>query len=244
MKGKIYIVGIGPGSREHMSARAVEVIMAADIVTGYKTYTRLVAEFVNKGKIISSAMKQEVSRCRHALTLAQGGKSVALVSGGDPGIYGMAGLMLEIIARENAPVDVEVVPGITSLSAAAALLGAPVTHDFAVISLSDLLTDAELIAKRLECAALGDFVVCIYNPQSAARTALIRRAREILLQSRDGSTPVGIVRNAMRDGESRVITTLKDMLDHPIDMTTVIIVGNSKTCVAGGRIITPRGYSI
>ena len=244
MKGRIYIVGIGPGSREHMSGRAVEVLTSADIVTGYKTYTRLVAGFVDPEKIISSAMKQEVPRCREALSLASGGKSVALVSSGDPGIYGMAGLMLEIIARENAPVDVEVVPGITSLSAAAAILGAPVMHDFAVISLSDLLTDADLIATRLECAARGDFVVCIYNPQSASRTALIRKAREILLRHRGGDTPVGIVRNAMREGETRVVTTLEDMLDHPIDMTTIVIIGNSKTFVAGGRIITPRGYAV
>lgn len=244
MKGKIYVVGIGPGSREHMSERAVQVLESADIVTGYRTYTSLVAGIVEPGKIISSAMKQEVPRCREALALAVGGKIVALVSSGDPGIYGMAGLMLEIIAQEKADMDVEIIPGITSLSAAAAILGAPVMHDFAVISLSDLLTEADLIVTRLECAARGDFVICIYNPQSAQRTALIKQAREILLRHRGGGTPVGIVRNAMREGETRVITTLEDMLNHSIDMTTVIIVGNSKTYVADDRIITPRGYAV
>lgn len=242
MKGKIFIVGIGPGAREHISLRALEVLEGADLVIGYKTYTQLVAGFVDKKKIISSGMRQELARCREALLLSRSGKQVALISGGDPGVYGMAGIMLELIEREKADVEVEMIPGITSCIAAASILGAPIMNDFAVVSLSDLLTDWELIKTRIECAARGDFVVCIYNPRSKTRTAQIEQAREILLGYRDKATPVGIVRNAMRDGQSCVITTLEKMLSHPIDMTTTIIVGNSKTFVAHDRMITPRGY--
>jgi len=242
--GKIFIVGIGPGSREHMSIRACEVIENSDIVSGYTTYIKLLEKSFKLKEVFVSGMRKEADRCRKALEFALDGKTVALVSSGDSGIYGMAGLMYEIIKESGKDVEAEVIPGITSSTASAALLGAPIMHDYASISLSDLLTDAELINKRVEAAASADFVICLYNPKSKTRTAGLSGARDIILKHRPGSTPVGIVRDAMRDNESVVITDLERMLDHEADMTTTIIIGNSQTFVSGGRMITPRGYEL
>lgn len=244
MKGKIFVVGIGPGKREHMSGRALEALNEADAVVGYRTYTDLIAGLTEGKDVHASGMRKETERCREALDLAEQGKKVALVSSGDPGVYGMAGIMLEVAQGRRSGVEVEVVPGITSSGAAASILGAPLMHDHALISLSDLLTDWELIKKRLEHAALADFVICLYNPRSKSRTGQIIEARDILLRHRKPGTPVGIVRNAMREGEDAVITTLERMLDHPIDMTTVVIIGNSTTYTSDGRMITPRGYEV
>ena len=242
MKGKIYVVGIGPGRMDHMSLRAVDALGEAQVVIGYSTYTDLIAGLVKGKEVISSGMRKETERCMEALRLAESGKSVALVSSGDPGVYGMAGIMLEILESRGSGVEIEIVPGITSSGAAASILGAPLMHDHALISLSDLLTDWDLIKKRLEYAALGDFVICLYNPRSKSRTEQIVEARQILLRHRKGETPVGIVRDAMREGQKSAITTLEGMLEHTIDMTTVIIIGNSTTYVSRGRMITPRGY--
>jgi precorrin-3B C17-methyltransferase len=242
MAGKIYIVGIGPGKKEHLSFRAAEVIESADVVVGYKTYIDILSGILHMNSIFQSGMTKEIDRCRKAMDFALEGKSVALVSSGDPGIYGMAGLMLEIISHEKIAIEVEVLPGITSSSASASVLGAPLMHDFATISLSDLLTDWDTIKTRIECAAMGDFVVCFYNPKSKKRISHIEEARIILLKYRDKNTPVGIVRNALRDGESHVISTLDEMSGQEIDMLSTVIVGNSRTFVSGGRMITPRGY--
>ncbi|MCP4129966.1 MAG: precorrin-3B C(17)-methyltransferase [bacterium] len=242
MKGKIYVVGIGPGNKEHISLRAAEIIEEVDVVIGYKTYIDLLKDVFSIKKLISSGMKKEVERCREALEIAEAGNSVALISSGDAGIYGMAGIMLEVVHKDQSAVPVEVIPGITSSSAAASILGAPLMHDFAVVSLSDLLTDWDVIKKRLDAAAQSDFVLCLYNPKSNTRETQIETAREILLRYKNGATPVGIVKNAMRDNERVVITNLDEMLSHPIDMTTVIIIGNSKTYIANKRMITPRGY--
>lgn len=242
--GKIFIVGIGPGNREHMSHKACDVIENADIVAGYTTYIRIIEKSFTLKNVFVTGMRSETERCRKALEFALDGKTVALVSSGDAGIYGMAGLMLEVIRESGEGVETEVVPGITSATASAALLGAPLMHDYASISLSDLLTDADLISRRIEAAASADFVICLYNPKSRARTGGLAKAREIILKHRKGSTPVGIVRNANRENESVVITDLDRMLEHEADMTTTIIIGNSQTFTYRDKIITPRGYGL
>jgi len=239
---KIYVIGIGPGSMADMTPRAKKAIEDAGMVIGYSTYIDLVKEYFPGKQFINSGMTREVERCRLVLEKALEGYDVALISSGDSGIYGMAGVMLEVAQGFEDRVQIEVVPGITSASAAAALLGAPLMHDFSVISLSDLLTPWELICKRIECAAEGDFVICLYNPKSKNRSDYIDTARDIILRFRDRKTPVGIVRNAGRNGENCVVSTLGDMLECEIDMFTTVIVGNSKTYIKNGRMITPRGY--
>jgi len=239
---RIYVVGTGPGSIDEMTQRARTAIEESDIVIGYAKYVELVRRYFPQKKFISSAMTREVARCEAALEEAEKGLNVALVSSGDSGIYGMAGVMLEVAQKSGTGIPVEVIPGVTSASAAAAVLGAPLMHDFAVISLSDLMTPWELIRKRLELAAQGDFVLCIYNPKSRKRITHIETAREIVLGCRKGSTPVGIVRNAGRPDQEWVITDLEGMLDHEIDMFTTVVIGNSQTYVRDGRMITPRGY--
>lgn len=187
----------------------------------------------------SSAMTKEVDRCTEVLELARQGKTVSLISSGDAGVYGMAGIMLEIADED---MEVEVIPGITATNAAAAIAGAPIMHDYTTISLSDLLTDWELIKKRLELAAQGDFVVSIYNPKSRGRVTQIEEAREIMMKYKPKSTPVAIVRNAGREDERYILTTLEEMLNHEIDMLTIVLIGNSNTFVKNGKMITPRGY--
>lgn len=240
--GKIYVVGIGPGNLNEMTPRAKEAIENSDIVIGYSTYIDLIKEHFPEKNLVSSGMTREVERCRMVLEKAKEGNIVALISSGDSGIYGMAGIMLEIAAKEGSEIPVEVIPGITAATCAASILGAPITHDFAVISLSDLLTPWELIEKRINCAADGDFVISIYNPKSKGRSEYIGIARDIIVKYRSETTPVGIVRNAGRPDECYTITNLRDMLEQEIDMFTVVIIGNSQTYVENGRMITPRGY--
>ena len=237
--GKIYVVGIGPGKKENMTFRAYEAMENSDIIVGYKTYVDLVKEYYPGKEMKSSAMTKEVDRCTEVLELARKGKTVSLISSGDAGVYGMAGIMLEIADED---MDVEVIPGITATNAAAAIAGAPIMHDYTTISLSDLLTDWELIKKRLELAAQGDFVVSIYNPKSRGRVTQIEEAREIMMKYKPKSTPVAIVRNAGREDERYIVTTLDEMLNHEIDMLTIVLIGNSNTFVKNGKIITPRGY--
>ena len=237
--GKIYVVGIGPGKKENMTFRAYEAMENSDIIVGYKTYVDLVKEYYPGKEMKSSAMTKEVDRCTEVLELARQGKTVSLISSGDAGVYGMAGIMLEIADED---MEVEVIPGITATNAAAAIAGAPIMHDYATISLSDLLTDWELIKKRLELAAQGDFVVSIYNPKSRGRVTQIEEAREIMMKYKPKSTPVAIVRNAGREDERYIVTTLDKMLNHEIDMLTIVLIGNSNTFVKNGKIITPRGY--
>ena len=228
-----------------MTLRAREAVQEADVIVGYRTYTDLITELTKDKEVLSTGMMDEVRRCTQAVELAESGKKVALVSSGDAGIYGMAGLALEIIReRGGAPYPVEVIPGVPALAAAAAVLGAPLMHDFASISLSDLLTPWPLIEKRLDAAAAADFVICLYNPKSKGRTEQIGIAREIILRHRSGDTPVGIVKNARRVGEAVSITTLNEMLTQPIDMTTMVIVGNSNTSTFDQWMVTPRGYRI
>ncbi len=242
--GKIYVVGIGPGNREHMTFHAKSAIDKSDIIVGYKTYIDLLEDMIKDKEVASSGMKKEIERCIEALEYAKQGKVVSLVSSGDSGVYGMAGIMLEVVLKDKSDIEVEVVPGVTAANAAAASLGAPIMHDYVTISLSDLLTDWSLIEKRLHCAGDGDFVVCLYNPKSKGRQQQIEIAREILLKYKSENTVVGIVRNAKRAGESVTVTTLGDMLKYEINMFTTVIVGNSNTYSVKEMMITPRGYKL
>lgn len=243
-EGKIYVVGIGPGGRAHMTGAAIEAIERSESVVGYKTYIDLIIDMISGKEVLGYGMKRETERCRAALELAREGKTVALVSSGDCGVYGMAGIMLEIAAESGTGTDIEIVPGVPAANSAAACLGAPLMHDYATISLSDLLTDWSAIEKRLECAAQSDFVICLYNPRSKGRREHIENARNIIMRHRSEKTPVGIVRSAMRDGQTATVTTLGEMLSHEIDMLTTVIIGNSKTYASELGIITPRGYKL
>ncbi len=236
---KIYVVGIGPGKKGDMTFRAYDALEKSDVIIGYKTYIDLIKEYFPEKELISSPMKKEVDRCREVVEIAESGKTVSLISSGDAGIYGMAGIMLEIVPEE---IETEIIPGVTASNAAAATAGAPLMHDYATISLSDLLTDWDLIKKRVELASQGDFVISLYNPRSKGRVTQIEEAAEIMLKYKSAKTPVAIVRNAGREDEKVTAATLGTMFDHEIDMLTVIIIGNSKTFMRNGKIITPRGY--
>lgn len=245
MNAKLYVVGIGPGGSEHMTPAARAVIEKAATVVGYKTYLDLIPELLQGKSVVSSGMMREIERCRQALEIAATGQVVALVSSGDSGIYGMAGLALELEQELALAVEVEIVPGISAVQAAASRLGAPLMHDFAVVSLSDLLTPWNLIRRRLDAAGSADFVLALYNPKSKGRTTQIGEARDILLRHRPASTPVGIVRNACRPGESLTTTDLEHLPQQDIDMLSVVIIGNASTRIDGqGRMVTPRGYAI
>ncbi len=246
----LYIIGTGPGDSCQMTEAARNAIASSDIIIGYDMYVDLVRPLLAGKQVVSTGMMQEVQRCREAITLTRAGKSVALVSGGDSGIYGMAGLVFELLEMDAiqdpdvSRLDVRIIPGISAVQAAAALLGAPLMHDFAVISLSDLLTPWALIKTRLHAAAAADFVIAIYNPRSKSRRTHIQEARDIILTQRSPETPAGIVRNAYRDGQTVIVTTLGQLLDHEIDMTSIVLIGNASTFIdAAGRIVTPRGYA-
>lgn len=242
MTGKLWVVGLGPGDVLHLTPAARAAIEQAEVIAGYKTYLDLVAELIADKELLSSGMRQEVERCRLALERAEAGSKVALICSGDAGVYGMAGLVLELL--DGRELDVEMVPGVSAVQAAASRLGAPLMHDFSVISLSDLLTPWPLIRQRLNAAASADFVVALYNPKSRGRTIQIGEARDILLRYRGPQTPVGIVRNACRAGEQICITNLEQMLEQEIDMFSLVLIGNSSTRIdAAGRMLTPRGYA-
>ena len=239
--GKLFVVGIGPGGEEHLTPAAARALEKADTVVGYQTYLDLVQPLLVGKDVISSGMRQEIDRCRQALELASSGKIVALVSGGDAGVYGMAGLVLELVGADGP--EVEIVPAVSAVQAAAARLGAPLMHDFAVISLSDLLTPWPLIRQRLEAAASADFVIALYNPRSKGRPDHLDAARDIILRHRSTQTPVGIVRHATRQEETITVGTLSDFSVAEIDMFSLVIIGNSQTMIDKvGRMITPRGY--
>jgi cobalt-precorrin 5A hydrolase/precorrin-3B C17-methyltransferase len=260
---KIYIVGTGPGSIEHITPYAQDAIRKSDVIVGYGTYLDLIQELIKDKKVVSTGMTQEIDRCKKAVEIALSGKTVSVISGGDPGIYAMAGLVFETLRAEEqksrraeerklktselpnfraSELVVEVIPGISALNACAARLGAPLMHDFAVISLSDRLTPWELIEKRLVATAISDFVAVLYNPKSMGRPEHINKARAIFLRHRSTETPVGIVKGAMRGNERIIITNLRDMLNYDIDMQTTVIIGNSQTVTWNSYMITPRGY--
>ena len=239
--GKLYAVGFGPGGYEHMTAKAIDVIKNADIITGYTTYVEMLKKFFPEKEYVATPMTKEMDRCRMAVDLAAEGKTVAMVSSGDSGIYGMAGLLYEM-GQGYPEVELEVVPGITAANGGAAVLGAPLMHDFAVISLSDLLTPWELIEKRLCAAAEADFVICLYNPSSRKRADYLEKACEIILKSRSEETVCGLVKNIGREGELYEIMTLKKLKTTQADMFTTVYIGNSNTKELNGKMVTPRGY--
>lgn len=245
--GKIYITGIGPGAVEHLTANARESIAKADVIVGYSTYLQLIRGLIDGKEVISGGMTEEITRANAAIERAECGKTVAFISGGDAGVYGMAGLVYEILLgrgwEAGRGIEVEVVPGVTALSAAASILGAPVMNDHASISLSDLLTPWAKIELRLDTAAAGDFVIALYNPRSARRTEHLRRARDIILRHRKAGTPTGIVREAYRDGQKTVLTELGRVCEEDVDMSSIVVIGNSRTFVRGGVMVTPRGYA-
>ena len=242
--GKLYVAGFGPGGYEHMTEKCIQVIQEADVVTGYTTYVEILKEYFPDKQYLATPMMQEVKRCRMAVEEAVKDQTVVMVSSGDSGIYGMAGIIYQVAEEMGAEIEIETVPGVTAASAAASVLGAPLMHDFAVISLSDLMTPLDLIWKRVDCAGQGDLIVCLYNPKSKKRTAHVEKASEILMQYRKPETPAGIVRNAGRKDETSQITTLEKLKDAQIDMFSIVIIGNSQTYVSKGRMITPRGYSV
>lgn len=238
---KIYVVGLGPGDEKYMTQAALAALMESEIIVGYDLYVELIKTLVEGKTVLSTPMKQEVARCRMALEQALEGRTVAMVCSGDAGVYGMAGIIMEV-AREHPEVDIEVVSGITAAVSSAAVLGAPLIHDFSIISLSDLLTPWEKIEKRLRLAAEADFVICLYNPSSIKRKDYLRKACDIILEHQSPKTECGYVRNIGREGESAVLCRLEDMREASVDMFTTVIIGNSQTKQLNGRMVTPRGY--
>jgi precorrin-3B C17-methyltransferase len=241
MKPVIYVVGIGPGRLEEMTIQARRVLEDCDCIIGYTTYVNLIRPYFPHKEFLATGMTRERDRCQLVLNKALEGKRTALISSGDAGVYGMAGIMHEV-AADHPEVTIQVIAGITAACSGAALLGAPLVTDFCLISLSDLLTPWETIAKRLRCAADGDFVICLYNPSSKKRSDYVKRACQLILPYRDAAVPVGIVRNIGRDGEAADIMTLGELQDIRTDMFATIIIGNSQTRVINGRMVTPRGY--
>ena len=241
-RGMLQVVGTGPGGLEHMTPQAMDAIKKAHVVVGFKSYLDLIEPLLAGKEVVSSAMTQEVDRVKRAAELAGEGRKVVLVSGGDPGVYAMAGLAYEVVGAMGDTVDIEVVPGISALNACAARLGAPLMHDFCAVSLSDRLTPWDVIERRLEAAASADFVIVLYNPRSKGRKTQIEKARDIILKHRGSVTPVGIVRSAMREDELVVVTDLDRMLEHEIGMRSTVIIGNSNSFRSRDRMITPRGY--
>lgn len=245
--GKIMLVGLGPGSVEHMSGRARAAIAEADTVIGYVTYIRLVADLVEGKEVVKKSMTEELDRAIEALDRARQGKKVALISSGDAGVYGMAGPTFEVLFQAgwtpDSDIEVEIIPGASALNTCAALVGAPLTHDFCAISLSDLLTPWPVIARRLNAAAAADFVVALYNPKSGRRARQIVEAQRLFLAHRRPDTPVAIVKSAYRPKQRIEFTTLDKMTDCDIGMLSTVLIGNSNTFVRDGLMVTPRGYA-
>ncbi|NLL78876.1 MAG: precorrin-3B C(17)-methyltransferase [Clostridiales bacterium] len=243
MKHKIYIVGMGPGKEEMMTKEALYVLEQSDVIIGYTVYLKLLGERFSKKERLSTPMRQEKERCELCFQEAEKGKQVALICSGDAGVYGMASLMYEI-GRNYPKTELVVIPGITAASSGAAVLGAPLNHDFCVISLSDLLTPWETIEKRLAAAAQGDFALALYNPSSHKRADYLMRACDILLQYLEGERACGYVENIGREGTRAVTCTLKELRECRVNMFTTVFVGNSGSEIINGKLVTRRGYQI
>lgn len=239
--GKLYVIGIGPGGLEHMTLKAIKAIEESQVVVGYNKYIEFIKPRLDGKKIYSTGMKGEEARCTHALKQAEN-KVVSIISTGDAGIYGMAGLILELNTEDN--VEVEVIPGVTASSAAASILGAPLMHDNCNISLSDLMTPYEIIKKRVNCAAQADFVISLYNPKSKGRPHYLRESIDIIRNHRLGTVPIAVVKNALRDGQEVSISTFDTFDENIVDMLSIVIIGNSQSYVKDGKFITPRGYEV
>lgn len=238
---KVYVVGIGPGGAEWITPQARAAMERSDVICGYTVYVELVRELFPEKECFTTPMRRELERCRWALETASCGRTVAMVCSGDAGVYGMAGPLLELQA-EYPQVELEIVPGITAALSGAAVLGAPLMHDFCVISLSDLLTPWETIEKRLRAAAMGDFSVCLYNPASKKRREHLKRACDILLEQKSPDTVCGWVRNIGRAGQEKRVLSLAELREEALDMFTTVFIGSSATRNMGGRMVTPRGY--
>lgn len=267
-KGRLYVVGIGPGAYEEMTIRASRVLESVDLIVGYTAYVDLVRDHFPGKEFMTTGMRHEEERCRMAIEEARRGRRVAMICSGDAGVYGMASLMIEMLGQESgdkeiaednaaagqnsgqaempdgaAPVpEIEIVPGVTAALSGAAILGAPLTHDFCLISLSDLMTPIEKIRRRIEAAAQSDFVIVLYNPGSRKRADYLQKACDICLKHKSQETICGLVRNIGRQGQERKILTLKELRDCPADMFTTLFIGNSQTKLRGGWMVTPRGY--
>ena len=241
---KIYAVGIGPGDAAYLAPKAREILLQSDVIVGYIGYVEIIAELTQGKKIIATGMKGEAERCEAAINEVLKGQKVCVVSGGDAGIYGMASLLCEL-AEKHQEIEIEVIPGITAAVSAAAILGSPLTNDFAVISLSDLLTPCEVIEKRLDACAAADMVLCLYNPQSKKRSGYLEKACAIALRHKPPDTKCGYARNAFRsDGAESRICTLAELREAEVDMFTTVIIGNSGTKIMNGKLVTVRGYRI
>ncbi|WP_294171388.1 precorrin-3B C(17)-methyltransferase [uncultured Clostridium sp.] len=238
--GKLYVIGIGPGGLEHMTLRAKEAIEESNIIVGYNKYIDMINPLVEDKELFSTGMRGEESRCRKALELSKENNIVALISTGDSGIYGMAGLILQMKENEN----VEIIPGVTASSAAGSVVGAPLMHDNCNISLSDLMTPYNLIKKRVRNAADADMIISLYNPRSKGRPLYLREAIEIIKEYRKLSTPVAVVRHALRDGQEYKLFTLENFDEEVVDMFSIVIIGNSQSFIKEGKFITPRGYNV
>lgn len=238
---KLRVVGIGPGDYEEMTIKAVNALSASDVIVGYHVYVDLVRDHFPDKDFFTTPMKREADRCRKALEMAREGRDVAMICSGDAGIYGMAGLIYELKGEDDA-VEVEVIGGLTAATSGGCRLGAPLTHDFAVISLSDLLTPWELIERRLDCAARGNFGIVLYNPRSMKRSDYLQKACDIVLRHQSPETVCGIVKNIGRAGETTALMTLRQLRDYEADMFTTAFIGNAATKVIDGKMITPRGY--
>ena len=239
----VYVVGLGPGAGEQMTVRAEKILEACPVILGYTVYIDLVREQYPEKKFLSTPMKQEVKRCQMAFEEAVKGQDVAMVCSGDAGVYGMAGLIYEV-GREYPEIKIEIIPGITAATGGAAVLGAPLMHDFAVISLSDLMTPWTLIEKRLAAAASADMAICLYNPSSKKRRDYLNKACRIVMQAALPETVCGIVKQIGREGESCQVMTLQELSNYEADMFTTVFIGNSTTKVINGKMVTPRGYKL
>lgn len=245
-KGVLSVVGIGPGAHDHITPAALAAIQEADLVIGYRTYMLLVRALIKNKERIQTGMTEEIARARLAVERAKAGEKVALISSGDAGVYGMAGLVFEVLReigwkRDDSP-ELRIIPGATALNSCASLVGAPLCHDSCMISLSDLLTPWAVIEKRIDAAASADFVIGLYNPASGRRQRQIVRAQEILLKYRPPSTPVALVKSAYRFRQSVILTNLAEMLDYEIGMLTTVLIGSTQSYVYEGYMVTPRGY--
>ena len=239
----IFVVGIGPGAYEKMTIEAADALRNCDVIIGYTVYVDLVKEHFAGKEFLTTPMRKEVERCRLAFETAAEGKQVAMICSGDAGVYGMAGLMYEL-SEEWPDIEIKVIPGVTAATGGAAVLGAPLIHDFALISLSDLLTPWELIEERLRCAAKADFVICLYNPSSRKRSTYLAKACEIMLEYKAEDTVCGIVKNIAREGETMQTLTLKELKETTVDMFSTVFIGNKQTKVIREKMVTPRGYRI
>ncbi len=238
---RIYVVGLGPGQEQYITPQAQEAIANSEIIVGYDVYVDLIRHLTSGKEIVSNGMKKELERCKLAVDYALKGKIVSMVCSGDAGVYGMAGIMHEV-AKDNPEIEIVVVPGITAACSAAAVLGAPLIHDFAIISLSDLLTPWEKIEKRLLLASEADFVICLYNPQSKKRSDYLKKACDIMLTHKSGTTSCGFVKNIGREGQTATTCTLDELHSQEVDMFTTVIIGNSQTKIINNKLVTPRGY--